>query len=58
MNEDSGEITNDQGRDDEHTTTRCRLGTDFDHLDPRWAENPYPIWDDLRIVLGRLSIGE
>jgi cytochrome P450 len=22
--------------------------TDFDHLDPRWAENPYPIWDDLR----------
>ena len=22
--------------------------TDFDHLDPRWAENPYPIWDNLR----------
>lgn len=22
--------------------------TDFDHLDPRWAENPYPIWDELR----------
>jgi cytochrome P450 len=22
--------------------------TDFDHLDPRWSENPYPIWDDLR----------
>jgi len=22
--------------------------TDFDHLDPRWIENPYPIWDDLR----------
>ena len=21
---------------------------DFDHLDPRWIENPYPIWDDLR----------
>jgi cytochrome P450 len=24
--------------------------TDFDHLDPRWTENPYPIWDDLRQV--------
>src|SRR5580700_8335574 len=22
--------------------------TDFDHLDPRWIENPYPIWDELR----------
>ena len=22
--------------------------TDFDHLDPRWIENPYPIWDQLR----------
>jgi cytochrome P450 len=22
--------------------------TDFDHIDPRWTENPYPIWDDLR----------
>jgi len=22
--------------------------TDFDHLDPRWTENPYPIWDELR----------
>src|SRR5215467_14081084 len=22
--------------------------TDFDHLDPRWVENPYPIWDELR----------
>lgn len=21
---------------------------DFDHLDPRWIENPYPIWDRLR----------
>lgn len=21
---------------------------DFDHTDPRWTENPYPIWDDLR----------
>lgn len=21
---------------------------DFDHLDPRWIENPYPIWDGLR----------
>jgi cytochrome P450 len=23
--------------------------TDFDHLDTRWIENPYPIWDDLRV---------
>jgi len=23
-------------------------GNDFDHLDPRWIENPYPIWDELR----------
>ena len=22
--------------------------TDFDHLDPRWVENPYPIWEELR----------
>jgi cytochrome P450 len=22
--------------------------TDFDHLDPRWVENPFPIWDELR----------
>src|SRR5262245_10119111 len=22
--------------------------TDFDHLDQRWIENPYPIWDELR----------
>ena len=22
--------------------------SDCDHLDPRWVENPYPIWDELR----------
>ena len=22
--------------------------TDFDHTDPRWTENPFPIWDALR----------
>src|ERR1700730_18066824 len=22
--------------------------SDFDHLDPRWVENPFPIWDELR----------
>ena len=22
--------------------------TDFDHTDPRWIADPYPIWDDLR----------
>lgn len=21
---------------------------DFDHTDPQWTENPFPIWDDLR----------
>jgi hypothetical protein len=21
---------------------------DFDHFDPQWTENPYPIWDELR----------
>ncbi|HEX7354029.1 MAG TPA: cytochrome P450 [Mycobacteriales bacterium] len=24
------------------------FATDFDHLDPAWAADPYPIWDDLR----------
>ena len=23
-------------------------GSDFDHRDPRWIENPFPIWDELR----------
>ena len=22
--------------------------TDWDHLDPRWVDNPYPIWDEIR----------
>lgn len=22
--------------------------TDWDHLDPQWRDNPFPIWDDLR----------
>lgn len=22
--------------------------SDFDHLDPQWTQNPYPIWDKLR----------
>src|SRR5687768_2004662 len=22
--------------------------TDFDHLDPRWIEDPFPIWETLR----------
>ena len=22
--------------------------TDWDHLDPRWRDNPYPIWDEIR----------
>jgi cytochrome P450 len=24
------------------------FATDFDHTDPRWVADPYPIWDDLR----------
>jgi cytochrome P450 len=23
---------------------------DFDHTDPRWTENPFPIWDEIRAV--------
>jgi cytochrome P450 len=23
--------------------------TDFDHTDPQWVADPYPIWDDLRV---------
>jgi hypothetical protein len=23
-------------------------GSDFDHLDPAWTDNPYPIWDELQ----------
>ena len=22
--------------------------TDWDHLDPRWVEDPFPIWDGIR----------
>src|SRR6516164_6410239 len=22
--------------------------TDFDHIDPAWVSDPYPIWEDLR----------
>jgi len=22
--------------------------TDFDHTDPTWVKDPYPIWDELR----------
>ena len=22
--------------------------TDWDHLDPRWREDPFPIWNELR----------
>jgi len=24
------------------------FATDFDHTDPQWVNNPYPIWEDLR----------
>ena len=24
------------------------FATDFDHADPQWVNNPYPIWEDLR----------
>lgn len=29
-------------------TTGRDWATDFDHADPVWAADPYPIWDDLR----------
>ena len=25
--------------------------TDFDHLDPRWVNDPFPIWDEMRKTL-------
>ena len=34
---------------------------DFDHTDPRWTENPYPIFDELRAEcpeIGRASCRE
>ena len=24
------------------------FATDFDHSDPQWVADPYPIWEDLR----------
>jgi cytochrome P450 len=33
------------------TTTKLPVvdwATDFDHTDPVWVDNPFPIWDDLR----------
>jgi cytochrome P450 len=33
------------------TTQRARVSdwaTDFDHTDPQWVADPYPIWDELR----------
>ena len=24
------------------------FATDFDHTDPQWVADPYPIWDELR----------
>ena len=24
---------------------------DFDHTDPRWTENPFPIWEQLRAAM-------
>jgi hypothetical protein len=36
-----------------HTKTTSSMpksgSTDFDHLDPRWIEDPFPIWDELRL---------
>ena len=26
---------------------------DFDHTDPRWTEDPFPIWDELRAAFAR-----
>ena len=35
------------GRDMSTRPPSADWSTDFDHLDPRWAEDPYPIWDEL-----------
>ena len=38
-------------RGGEAMTTRPPVndwGSDFDHLDPRWVNDPYPIWEALR----------
>jgi cytochrome P450 len=35
------------------TTERARVAdwaTDFDHTDPEWIADPYPIWDELRAM--------
>jgi cytochrome P450 len=37
--------------DESLTTTKLPVvdwATDFDHTDPVWVDNPFPIWDDLR----------
>lgn len=36
-----------EGRPDEHRPV-SDWATDFDHTDPQWATNPFPIWEDLR----------
>ena len=36
---------------EDHVSTSAPVGdfaTDWDHTDPQWVANPYPIWDDLR----------
>src|SRR4051812_3834318 len=41
--------TEEQGFNNEPTSAPVEdFATDFDHLDPVWAANPYPILDDLR----------
>ena len=30
------------------TATVTDWATDFDHLDPRWVNDPFPIWAELR----------
>ena len=32
----------------ENTTPVSDFATDFDHTDPAWVKDPYPIWDELR----------
>ncbi len=41
----------DAGHDTGHDTGRVRVtdwATDFDHTDPQWVADPFPIWDELR----------
>jgi cytochrome P450 len=45
LNDATAPATGDERRAAPPVTDWAR---DFDHTDPRWTENPFPIWDELR----------